>query len=74
MRRVDRSRTFQAAWIGALVTMSWLACTAASAADEPLVIAKQGNFYIGGKYVESKGDMPMVGLRVKLYSKGSGRW
>jgi pimeloyl-ACP methyl ester carboxylesterase len=32
-----------------------------SAADEPLTIARQGNFYIGGKYVESNGDMPMVG-------------
>jgi hypothetical protein len=34
---------------------------AVSAADEPLVIAKQGNFYVGGKYVENKGDRPMVG-------------
>src|SRR3977135_1803336 len=31
------------------------------AADEALTIAKQGNFYIGGNYVESNGDMPMVG-------------
>ena len=31
------------------------------AADEPLTIARQGNFYVGGKYVESHGDMPMVG-------------
>src|SRR5947209_5251127 len=67
MRRVDQSRTFQAAWIGALVTMSWLACTAASAADEPLTIAKQGNFYIGGKYVESKGDRLMVGQAYVQY-------
>jgi pimeloyl-ACP methyl ester carboxylesterase len=35
--------------------------TSASAADEPLSIARQGNFYVGGKYVESHGDMPMVG-------------
>jgi pimeloyl-ACP methyl ester carboxylesterase len=35
--------------------------TNASAADDPLTIARQGNFYVGGKYVESKGDMPMVG-------------
>jgi pimeloyl-ACP methyl ester carboxylesterase len=35
--------------------------TIARAADEPLTIAKQGNFYIGGKYVEIKGDTPMVG-------------
>ncbi|HEY7299070.1 MAG TPA: alpha/beta hydrolase [Xanthobacteraceae bacterium] len=33
----------------------------ASAANEPLVIAKEGNFYIGGRYVESNGDMPMIG-------------
>src|SRR5262249_61288171 len=34
---------------------------AVSAADEPLLIAKQGNFYVGGRYVENKGDHPMVG-------------
>jgi hypothetical protein len=33
----------------------------ASGADAPLSIASQGNFYIGGKYVESNGDQPMVG-------------
>lgn len=33
----------------------------ARSADAPLAIAKQGNFYVGGKYVESHGDMPMVG-------------
>src|SRR5581483_7335055 len=31
------------------------------AADDPLSIAKQGNFYVGGKYVATKGDTPMVG-------------
>ena len=31
------------------------------AADDVLTIAKQGNFYIGGKYIESNGDMPMIG-------------
>jgi pimeloyl-ACP methyl ester carboxylesterase len=38
-------------------------CLDASAtrAADPLTIAKQGNFYIGGKYVESNGDRPMVG-------------
>src|SRR5205823_7291243 len=61
MRRVDQLQIFQAAWIGALVAIFCLADMAAGAADEPLMIAKQGNFYIGGKYVESKGDMPMVG-------------
>jgi pimeloyl-ACP methyl ester carboxylesterase len=35
--------------------------TIARAADEPLAIARQGNFYVGGKYVEKNGDMPMVG-------------
>src|ERR1700692_3173470 len=30
-------------------------------ADDALSIAKQGIFYVGGKYVESNGDMPMVG-------------
>src|SRR5258708_39150065 len=35
--------------------------TATRAADDVLSIAKQGNFYIGGNYVESNGDMPMVG-------------
>src|SRR5258705_4384191 len=33
----------------------------APAADAPLSIASQGNFYIGGRYVESNGDLPMVG-------------
>jgi pimeloyl-ACP methyl ester carboxylesterase len=33
----------------------------AARAAEPLAIAKQGNFYIGGKYVASNGDTPMVG-------------
>ena len=31
------------------------------AADEPMMIARQGNFYIGGSYVESNGDTPMIG-------------
>jgi pimeloyl-ACP methyl ester carboxylesterase len=35
--------------------------SAAAVADADLTIAKQGNFYVGGKYVESNGDMPMVG-------------
>jgi pimeloyl-ACP methyl ester carboxylesterase len=34
---------------------------AVRAADDVLTIAKQGNFYIGGKYIESIGDMPMIG-------------
>jgi pimeloyl-ACP methyl ester carboxylesterase len=35
--------------------------TLGRAADDALTIAKQGIFYVGGKYVESNGDMPMVG-------------
>jgi len=31
------------------------------AADDVLTIAKQGNFYVGGKYFESNGDTPMIG-------------
>ena len=30
-------------------------------AGEPLSIARQGNFYIGGQYVDDHGDMPMIG-------------
>ncbi len=59
MRRV--SMTSQTAWIAAFVAISCFASMAAGAADEPLMIAKQGNFYVGGKYVESSGDTPMVG-------------
>jgi pimeloyl-ACP methyl ester carboxylesterase len=55
------SATSRAAWIAALLMISCSLCTPAGAADEPLVIAKQGNFYVGGKYVESNGDVPMVG-------------
>ncbi|MEA3154382.1 MAG: hypothetical protein QOK44_1971 [Betaproteobacteria bacterium] len=47
-----------------LVVLLFCAClysTISRAADEPLMIARQGNFYVGGKYVESNGDMPMVG-------------
>src|SRR5262245_37620967 len=36
-------------------------------ADEALTIANQGNFYIGGTYVESNGDMPMVGQAFVQY-------
>jgi pimeloyl-ACP methyl ester carboxylesterase len=44
-----------------LLFCSCLYSTISRAADEPLMIARQGNFYVGGKYVESNGDMPMVG-------------
>ena len=54
------SATLHAVWVTALL-ISCSLCAPADAADEPLVIAKQGNFYVGGKYVESNGDVPMVG-------------
>src|SRR5262245_31714577 len=64
MRRIDpriaSSRTIGAI-LGAVTGALVLAVSPAVAADEPLVIAKQGNFYIGGRYVETKGDTPMVG-------------
>ena len=60
-------RTVVAGWrssvVGGLLgaMLGALCCTAAHAADDALVIARQGNFYVGGKYVESNGDQPMVG-------------
>jgi pimeloyl-ACP methyl ester carboxylesterase len=33
----------------------------AARADDALSIAKQGVFYVGGTYIDSDGDMPMVG-------------
>src|SRR5712672_3188291 len=47
--------------LAALLVVSCLDFEVARAVDAPLTIAKQGNFYIGGKYVENNGDMPMVG-------------
>jgi pimeloyl-ACP methyl ester carboxylesterase len=44
-----------------------LEAAAARAADEPLVIASQGNFYIGGRYVATADDMPMVGQMYVQY-------
>ncbi len=63
------ARTPRAGWRGrvaaaaaiALVAGFCLDPTVGRAADEPLMIAKQGVFYVGGKYVESNGDEPMVG-------------
>ena len=43
-----------------LIGSAWFPVSA-PAADAPLSIASQGNFYIGGRYVESNGDLPMVG-------------
>ena len=66
MGRIDRrSRTESIRWTGGRLAVGGLflilAANVAVAADEPLTIAKQGNFYIGGRYVETKGDVPMVG-------------
>src|SRR5258708_15085590 len=44
-----------------LLIGSCFGSTVVRAADDVLTIARQGNFYIGGKYVESNGDMPMIG-------------
>ena len=44
-----------------LVGCCLVAASSSQAADDVLTIAKQGNFYIGGKYVESNGDTPMIG-------------
>jgi len=46
-----------------LVALAATACLSSSiaCAAEALAIAREGVFYIGGKYVESHGDMPMVG-------------
>src|SRR5262249_53622886 len=55
-----RSPIFAAAIALTAIALS-ASSSPASADDEPLVIAKQGNFYVGGKYVENKGDHPMVG-------------
>jgi len=53
--------------VGAVLVGSCLASSIVCAADEVLTLAKQGNFYIGGKYVESNGDMPMVGQAFVQY-------
>jgi len=53
--------------VGAVLVGSCLATGVVCAADEVLTLAKQGNFYIGGKYVESNGDMPMVGQAFVQY-------
>jgi hypothetical protein len=46
---------------GVLLTASAWFPVVAPAADVPLTIASQGNFYIGGRYVESNGALPLVG-------------
>jgi pimeloyl-ACP methyl ester carboxylesterase len=49
-----------------LAALALLAPLAANAA-EPIVIAEQGNFYVGGRYVEDNGDMPMIGQMYVQY-------
>jgi pimeloyl-ACP methyl ester carboxylesterase len=71
MRREHRTQTVGAsapsiaAIVGGLLIGYGMASTAA--ADEALTLARQGNFYIGGKYVPSKDDMPMVGQAFVQY-------
>ena len=65
-------RTVVAGWswstvgrlLGAML-IGLLDFTAAHAADDALAIARQGNFYIGGKYVESNGDHADGGTGVR---------
>jgi pimeloyl-ACP methyl ester carboxylesterase len=52
---------------GMIAAVAGVAAPTARADDEPLAIARQGNFYIGGKYVESNGDRPMVGQMFVQY-------
>jgi pimeloyl-ACP methyl ester carboxylesterase len=47
--------------VATVLIAACLGSTIAGAADEPLMIARQGNFYIGGRYVQTKDDTPMVG-------------
>jgi pimeloyl-ACP methyl ester carboxylesterase len=47
--------------VATVLIAACLGSTMAGAADEPLMIARQGNFYIGGRYVQTKDDTPMVG-------------
>jgi pimeloyl-ACP methyl ester carboxylesterase len=60
MRQLARMTAAGCSGAIALLLGLCLDVTATRAAD-PLAIAKQGNFYIGGKYVESNADRPMVG-------------
>jgi pimeloyl-ACP methyl ester carboxylesterase len=49
-------------WTGFVVALlAVLVANSSPAADGPVTIARQGNFYIGGRYVEVNGDRPMVG-------------
>lgn len=50
-----------------LVAALALLTPAAAWAAEPITIAEQGNFYIGGHYVEDDGDQPMIGQMYVQY-------
>jgi pimeloyl-ACP methyl ester carboxylesterase len=49
-----------------ILTLAFL-FPAATFAAEPITIAEQGNFYIGGHYVEDNGDQPMIGQMYVQY-------
>src|SRR6516162_328176 len=55
------TRLFIVLAIGTMAIGDCLCSAGARAAGEPLSIARQGNFYIGGQYVDDHGDMPMIG-------------
>jgi pimeloyl-ACP methyl ester carboxylesterase len=66
MQRLGRTMVAGRGALAGRFLAALLICCAGSTAtraadDDVLSIAKQGNFYIGGKYVESNGDNPMVG-------------
>jgi pimeloyl-ACP methyl ester carboxylesterase len=58
-----KADTGRALSFGALVGAILVGCGmhAATAADDPLTLARQGNFYIGGRYLARDDDMPMIG-------------
>jgi len=58
---VARNASTASGLLVGLLIGSCFGSTVVRAADDVLTIARQGNFYIGGKYVESNGDMPMIG-------------
>ncbi len=65
---LDRTGLTKMAMVGAALALGLSANpSVVGAADEVLTIARQGNFYIGGKYVESNGDRPMVGQAYVQY-------
>jgi pimeloyl-ACP methyl ester carboxylesterase len=58
---IARNASTASGFLVGLLIGSFLGSTVVRAADDDLAIARQGNFYIAGKYVESNGDMPMIG-------------